>query len=177
MHLLLLKRHLLQVTKTSSTANYTFFPICGDSQGTALLQQNIHLTRPCTVVWHHFVAHIISWSHHQKHWEIVYWGCHQQKPVKQIYKLTCLEVSWFFIFLSLHQMVPLHVAAEAGRHKIVGFIFGAKVDINMKDDQGVGIWDYTTLWHFQFELALTQERVLHHSFIDVKELLKLESFW
>ena len=36
-------------------------------------------------------------------------------------------------------MVPLHVAAEAGRHKIVGFLFGGAVDINMKDDKGVGV--------------------------------------
>ena len=42
-------------------------------------------------------------------------------------------------------MVPLHVAAEAGHHKIVGFLFGAEVNINMKDDKGVGIWDYMRL--------------------------------
>ena len=44
------------------------------------------------------------------------------------------------MFLSLHQMVPLHVAAKAGRHKIVGFLFGDAVDINMKDHKGVGIY-------------------------------------
>lgn len=44
-------------------------------------------------------------------------------------------------------MVPLHVAAEAGRYKIVGFLFGAEVGINMKDDKGVGILDYTTNGH------------------------------
>ena len=36
-------------------------------------------------------------------------------------------------------MVPLHVAAEAGRYKIVGFLYGDGVDINMKDDKGVSI--------------------------------------
>ena len=39
-------------------------------------------------------------------------------------------------------MVPLHVAAEAGRYKIVGLLYGDGVDINMKDDNGVSIQDY-----------------------------------
>ena len=37
-------------------------------------------------------------------------------------------------------MVPLHIAAEEGRKKIVEFLFGKNgVDINMKDDNGVGV--------------------------------------
>ena len=37
-------------------------------------------------------------------------------------------------------MVPLHIAAEEGRQKIVKFLFDKKgVDINMSDDNGVGI--------------------------------------
>ena len=36
-------------------------------------------------------------------------------------------------------MVPLHVAAEAGRYKIVGLLYGDEVDINIQDDKGVSI--------------------------------------
>ena len=42
-------------------------------------------------------------------------------------------------------MVPLHVAAETGRYKIVGFLYGAEIGINTKDDRGVGI--YVRLYH------------------------------
>ena len=31
-------------------------------------------------------------------------------------------------------MVPLHVAADEGRQKVVGFLFGKGVDIDMKDE-------------------------------------------
>ena len=45
-----------------------------------------------------------------------------------------------FTFLSLYQMVPLHVAADEGRQKVVGFLFGKGVDIDMKDEnRGVGL--------------------------------------
>ena len=42
-------------------------------------------------------------------------------------------------------MVPLHVAAGAGRYKIVGFLYGAEIGINTKDYRGVGI--YMRLYH------------------------------
>ena len=40
-------------------------------------------------------------------------------------------------FFSLHQMTPLHVAAEEGRYKIMGYLVGKGADINVKDDNKV----------------------------------------
>ena len=71
-------------------------------------------------------------------------------------KTSLLRTQLILYFLPLYQMVPLHVAAEAGRHKIVGFLFGAGVDINMKDYKGVGIYEIILLMGtFSFELWLT----------------------
>ena len=39
-------------------------------------------------------------------------------------------------------MVPLHIAAEKGRYKIVGYLLGEKVDVNMIDHNQVQHWYY-----------------------------------
>ena len=44
---------------------------------------------------------------------------------------------WLNFVLSLHQMVPLHVAAKEGRIIAVGFLEAA--DVNVKDNNGVNI--------------------------------------
>ena len=46
--------------------------------------------------------------------------------------------------LFLHQMSPLHVAAKHGRVETVEYLVDEKeVEINIKDNDGVGICDYT----------------------------------
>ena len=40
---------------------------------------------------------------------------------------------------SLHQMTPLHVAAERGHFKIVQFLVGEGADVNTKDNSGVNL--------------------------------------
>ena len=63
----------------------------------------------------------------------------------RLYSLTCLKVSQslllfvlFFCFFSLHQMTPLHVAAEKGdRISIVKYLVDKGAGINIKDDSGV----------------------------------------
>ena len=50
------------------------------------------------------------------------------------------------VSLSLHQMTPLHMAAEKGELKIVEYLVGLtdqEVDINIQDHYGVNICDYT----------------------------------
>ena len=44
------------------------------------------------------------------------------------------------LFLFLHQMTPLHVAAEKGRFKVVECLVKEGADINTKDNAGVGIF-------------------------------------
>ena len=51
----------------------------------------------------------------------------------------CIYVSLF----SLHQMVPLHLAAERGHLDIVKYFVSQKADINIKDNNGVNICNYT----------------------------------
>ena len=41
-------------------------------------------------------------------------------------------------------MTPLHVAAEEGKHGIVGYLVRKGADINIKDRKGVSISGYTT---------------------------------
>ena len=54
--------------------------------------------------------------------------------------------SFCLVILSLHQMTPLHMAAErGGRLNIVEYLVGKKADINIKDNNGVKICDLTTL--------------------------------
>ena len=60
----------------------------------------------------------------------------------RLYSLTCLKVSQsllLFVFVfSLHQMTPLHVAAEKGdRISIVKYLVDNGADINIKDDNEV----------------------------------------
>ena len=40
-------------------------------------------------------------------------------------------------FLFLHQMTPLHLAAESGHIKIVHYLLDQEADINIQDDNGV----------------------------------------
>ena len=42
-----------------------------------------------------------------------------------------------FVILSLHQMTPLHLAAESGRIKILKYLIDQGIDINLQDDNGV----------------------------------------
>ena len=46
-------------------------------------------------------------------------------------------------FISLHQMTPLHVAAEGARIKVVKILLDHEADVNMKDGKGVNLFDYT----------------------------------
>ena len=46
-------------------------------------------------------------------------------------------------FLSLHQMTPLHLAAESGHIKVIKNLVARRADINIQDDNGVIICDRT----------------------------------
>ena len=43
----------------------------------------------------------------------------------------------------LHQMTPLHMAAESGHIEIVEHFIGLNVDVNITDHKGVNICDST----------------------------------
>ena len=45
-------------------------------------------------------------------------------------------------FVSLHQVTPLHLAAEGARIKVVNDLVGKGADVNIKDHNGVSIFDY-----------------------------------
>ena len=48
-----------------------------------------------------------------------------------------------FVVSFLHQMVPLHIAAEKGRYRIVGCLVECEeADINIQDDKNVGIYTF-----------------------------------
>ena len=47
------------------------------------------------------------------------------------------------ILLSLHQISPMHLAAEGGRIKMVEYLAEEKADINIQDDKGVILCDFT----------------------------------
>ena len=60
-------------------------------------------------------------------------------------------------------MVPLHIAAEKGRYKIVECLVGGRADINIQDVKGVGNicmwlyhWQYIDSWFSVFKLAFLQ---------------------
>ena len=60
-------------------------------------------------------------------------------------------------------MVPLHIAAEKGRYKIVKCLVGGRADINIQDIKGVGNmctwlyhWQYIDNWFIAFTLAFLQ---------------------
>ena len=73
--------------------------------------------------------------------EILYWGqctiIHTEQLVGSLTSLKSFDF-WLNFVLSLHQMVPLHVAAKEGRIKAVGFLEAA--DVNVKDNNGVIHW-------------------------------------
>ena len=48
--------------------------------------------------------------------------------------ISCLIYS---LFLSLHQITPLHVAAERGHPRIVEFLVSKGADIDIQDKNGV----------------------------------------
>ena len=48
------------------------------------------------------------------------------------------------MFLSLHQMAPLHMAAERGRFELVECLAGKGSMTDIQDKEGVGICDPTT---------------------------------
>lgn len=50
--------------------------------------------------------------------------------------LASVKSSLLLQFVFLHQMTPLHVAAETGRCEILGHLIG-NGDINIKDEDGV----------------------------------------
>ena len=54
-----------------------------------------------------------------------------------------LDRTLLLCFLFLHQMTPLHLAAESGRIKILGYLVDQGADINIQDDNGVIICDHT----------------------------------
>ena len=58
-----------------------------------------------------------------------------------MYATVCLELSHFLlIIISLHQMTPLHIAAErGGRLNIVEYLVGKEADINITDNNKVNL--------------------------------------
>ena len=48
-----------------------------------------------------------------------------------------------YYFLLLHQMTPLHLAAETARIKMLGYLVEQGAGINIQDDDGVIICDHT----------------------------------
>ena len=46
-------------------------------------------------------------------------------------------------FLFLHQMTPLHLAAEGAHIKIVEYLVDQEADVNIEDDNGVNICIHT----------------------------------
>ena len=58
---------------------------------------------------------------------------------------TPLEVTWFsayFVVSSLHQITPLHVAAETGHTRIVEYLVDKGAHVNIQDKNGVIMHDY-----------------------------------
>ena len=51
----------------------------------------------------------------------------------------------FYSFLSMYQRTPLHTAAVAGYRYTVVQLVGNGADTSLKDNEGVSLWDYTTL--------------------------------
>ena len=47
-----------------------------------------------------------------------------------------------FSFLSLYQITPLHLAAESGNIKILNHLVDKGADVNIQEDNGVGIYDH-----------------------------------
>ena len=62
---------------------------------------------------------------------------------KNFCRITYLKV-FQFTFLSLHQMAPLHMAAERGRYEVVGYLVCKVATKDIQDNKGVGICDPTT---------------------------------
>ena len=56
-----------------------------------------------------------------------------------------VNLKFWLIFLSLHQMTPLHVAAERGRFKIVKHFVSSGAEINAKDINGVKLMCLTAV--------------------------------
>ena len=48
-----------------------------------------------------------------------------------------MSLDCFSIFLFLHQMTPLHLAAESGRIKMVNYLVEQGADVNIQDNNGV----------------------------------------
>ena len=49
-----------------------------------------------------------------------------------------------FVILSIHQMTPLHVAAEGGRVDTVKSLLDNGADCTVMDNNGVSNWNYAT---------------------------------
>ena len=48
-----------------------------------------------------------------------------------------------FVLPSLHQMTPLHLAAEGARINILEYLVDQKANTNLQDDNGVNICDHS----------------------------------
>ena len=55
--------------------------------------------------------------------------------------VSCLLTS----VLSLHQMAPLHLAAESGRIKMIDYLLDQGAGINIQDENGVSLLNYYEL--------------------------------
>ena len=77
-------------------------------------------------------------QHHQKYW-IRGATLYPQSEICSISLNTkFLEVTLLLHFLSLHQMTPLHVAAEqGGRNNIMKYLISRGADIDSTDNYGV----------------------------------------
>ena len=64
-------------------------------------------------------------------------------PTFSYVKKNQLISGLLMLFISLHQMTPLHVAAEGGCIKVVKCLLDHKADVNMKDRKGVNLFDHT----------------------------------
>ena len=66
-------------------------------------------------------------------------NCRQEVHIIGCLYIISLHTSFWFtvLFLYLHKMTPLHLAAESGHIKILYYLVDEGADINIQDDNGV----------------------------------------
>ena len=69
---------------------------------------------------------------------MIYWTFSTRKDFFS-YKLTRSIHAWLTFVVYLHQMTPLHLAAESGHIKIVNYLCDEGADINVQDIDGVNL--------------------------------------